>query len=210
METLTAAVLRMAVSVPPFDMLTPLQKQYAELGEQGTSRFTSLQLLLDLLKARVKGSRLHSRDENASKENDTNLVIQALIVWGQMLWENIDTELSNELTRGGVIARLAREYKRRTVKEMLGLRTSPSGRSILPYEDGDLDRDGDLYLFVPHSHRNDPFLEGFPAAMREFPDTERLVLMHVIYYIAKPMPGSRPVPAEAQDKQSESNDSGPV
>lgn len=188
MEALTAVALRFAIFVPTFDLLTPLEERYAELDSQVTNQLASLQPLVDMLESKVGAADLDTRDGSKERTNareyDVEVAVQALAAWGQMLWENRDVELSNVLAPGGVIVRLIHDrHNPQTVKETLGIRTSPSGRTKKtgPYDD--------LYLFVSFSPDSRRFLKDFlpDSYLAEYPDNERLVLMHIEYYIAQPM-----------------------
>lgn len=183
LETLTAIALRFATAIPASDMLTVLERR----DTQTISQHSTLQSLIKLLNSKMENSDL---DEDASSfgmagvKDDVPLASRALMTWGQMLWENKDQELDVVLAPGGVIAKLLRSrYNPQTIKETLGIRTSPSGRSLITGQHDE------LYLFVSPSPESRKFLRDFlpERYVADFPDSERLLLLHIQHYVAKPL-----------------------
>ena len=63
------------------------------------------------------------------------------------------------------------------------IRTSPSGRSLIT------GLHDELYLYVTPSPESRKFLRDFlpERFVADFPDSERLLLLHIQHYVAKPM-----------------------
>lgn len=201
MEALTAVTLRFSTTIPASDMLTQLEERYKELDGQSTSQLSSLRLLIDALNKKITTSDLDESDSATASapalQFDISLAGRAMSAWGQMLWDKKDAELDSILAPGGVVAKLmSKGYSPQTVKETLGIRTSPSGRSLITRSHDD------LYLFVSPSPESRKFLRDFlpERYTADFPDSERLLLMHIQYYVARPMleqrreigPGAQP------------------
>lgn len=192
MEALTAVALRFSTTIPASDMLTPLEERYEEMDGQNASHLAPIRLLVDELNKKMKTADL-DEDENiagsvAGKGSDVQLAARAVAAWSQTLWEKKDHELDFVLASGGVIAKLmSKGYNSQTVKETLGMRTSPSGRSLITR------LHDELYLFVAPTPESRKFLRDFlpERYIADFPDSERLLLMHIQHYVARPIIVSR-------------------
>jgi hypothetical protein len=188
MEMLTSVALRFSTTIPSSDILTSLTERYKKLDRRVISQFSTLRPLIEALNKKMRVVNLDEDDESPAsatrKEFDVSLATQALIAWGQMLWEKKDPELSDVLAPGGVIARLIRDkHNPQTIKEELRIRTSPSGRSS---SEGLY---GGLYLFVASSPESRMFLKDVIPMnyITDFPDPERLLLMYIQLYDARPL-----------------------
>lgn len=188
MEALVAVTLRFSTSIPASDMLTPLEERYSELDGQSTSQLSSLRVLVDALNKKIKTADLDENDSVTTPapamQLDIPLAGRAMSAWGQMLWEGKDMELAAVLASGGVVAKLMNKgYTPQTVKETLGIRTNPSGRSLITR------LAGDLYLFVSPSPESRKFLRDFlpDRFIADFPDSERLLLLQIQHYVARPL-----------------------
>ena len=193
MEALTAVALRFSTTIPATDMLTPLEERYNEMDGQSSSQLSSLRLLIEALNKKVKTTDLDQNEtvtgSAATKQLDVTLTTRALTAWSQILWEGKDQELDSVLASGGVIAKLVdKGYNSQTVKETLGMRTSPSGRSLITRGNDD------LRLFVSPSPESRKFLRDFlpERYIAEFPDSERLLLLHIQHYVARSVYVPRP------------------
>jgi hypothetical protein len=215
MEALTAVALRFSTTIPASDMLTPLEERYEEMDGQNTNHLASVRLLVDELNKKMKTADL-DEDESipgsvTSKELDVELASRAVAAWSQTLWERKDQELDFVLAPGGVVAKLmSKGYNSQTVKETLGIRTSPSGRSLITR------LHDELYLFVSPTPESRKFLRDFlpERYIADFPDSERLLLMHIQHYVARPMqaklgPGAQPsvIDATIMDDAEEADQS---
>jgi hypothetical protein len=194
MTALVATTLRFSIAPQSISSIDPLIERYENLDSQYVHRLPGLSILIDTLSKKVREATVQpllDEDEDSDTQKPDNspetlransiLATNALALWEQTLWENMDSKLPNILARSGVLAKLmeSEEYDARAVMRRLQARTALFGRSASS------DHPGEFRLILSPSAHSRTFRQslGIPSRLIiDFPDIERLLLLYIQRY----------------------------
>ncbi len=210
MSTAVALAVRMAVTPPRRNPVTPLKEHYEELDYRITGQFSGLKSLLDMMLTNVTASIRIQHDNEVELtsgpiESRSALATHSLALWAQMLWEHSHQDLQEMLGREGLMHYLKQNgYDPQTVRSLLATRTVISGRSM------NVGQVGDLYMLMFPSVEGQRFFQEMHLEPHfiSTPDAERLILLYIHQYVAPPqfIPDDRPDPDEADDASAPPTD----
>lgn len=200
MTTLATLVLRFLISAQSVDAMTPIIDRYENLDNQYIYQLPALNSLISTLRRRVSKATLQplygTTGANTASQVSTSdhtqenilLATDGFATWAQLLWERRgekNDKLNNALVQDGVLPKLLSDgYDPRAVMRRLYVRTSLFGR---PIQAG---QPGEAYLLLSPSPQSRTFRQQLnipPRLIIDFPDTERLLLLYIQQYIAKPL-----------------------
>jgi len=198
MTTLVATAQRISIQAGALTSIKPLVGRYKALENSAPFQVHLLKALIASINDHLTQAMLQPLLENTTSAKQMEiyaLSIDAFEMWGQMLWQSKDHELEQAISMDGVLPRLlSPQDNSASIKKLLGLRASLLGQNV------EAKQRGTLYLLIPtspHSHAFRQSLNLPPQNLIEFPDEERLILLHVQRYAAPPMQIQIAAPASA-------------
>ena len=164
------------VSPQSYDDAVTLQERYKALDHRIQPLFSTLKALVDQVERKATASRQNSTI--TQKE-----IAEAFAWWAQILWEHKVADLVELLNSEGVMAKLQQErYNPQTVRDTLEILANLVGRPVMANQVSER-----YLLMFPSAEGRQFFLnQKMESHFIDFPDAERLVLLYIQHYIAKP------------------------
>lgn len=164
------------ISPQSYEDAKTLRTRYAALDHRILPLFSTLRALIEQAERKATASRQNS---DISKEE----LAEAFAWWAQILWEHKVKELDELLNSEGVMAKLQQEqYSPQTVRDTLEILANLVGRPVMANQVSER-----YLLMFPSSGGRQFFLnQKMESHFIDFPDAERLVLLYIQHYIAKP------------------------
>lgn len=188
MTVATAVALRLSTTLPESDMVEPLATRSEEIS-YATDIQTSLQALIHKLRERVRKLTIDVDSDLYIGQSQTldadAITVQALMMWTLVLWMHKNTELEDILQLEDVTSVLLRTHDPKTVRDLLGTRLNPSGRTSMKRWIGD------LYVLTPPTTSGRKFIQSMDSRLRDShivasPDTERLIMLYFQHHVTPP------------------------
>jgi hypothetical protein len=191
---LIAVALRFAVDPHMTGSIERMSEYYKGIDPATRQAIPALQSLIYTINARasqaVLGSSLSSHDADDDFDDSQlycDMATESFSVWGQLFWKANSTKLDQVLTRESVLSQLTKargnDNDPMAIMSNLLSNTVPFGRNLkhrLP---------SDRYLLLPPSAASYRFRQGLKGQrlpdIIDFPDPERLLLLHVQPYVAE-------------------------
>lgn len=200
MTVATAVALRLATMPSQSDMIEPLAVRSDEIPYAADMRITSketthatdmhtpLKALIEHMRDNIKKVTIDVSDLDNGPEkvlSSDAIAIQALMMWTSVLWMHKDADLERILKPEDVTSVLLRTHDPKTVRDLLGLRLNPSGRSAMKWWLGD------LYVLTPQTANGRKFIQLMDSRLRDAhivasPDTERLIMLYLQHHVTPP------------------------
>ncbi len=176
MTTSVSMITRFATSTSSYEDAKTLEQRYLALDHRIVPEFSTLKPVIDQLL--TKGQAI-KQDAFISPEEWAG----AFASWGQILWERKVPELNELLNSEGAMAKLQEEhYNPQTVRDTLEILANLVGRPVMA---GQI---SERFLLMFPSAEGRQFFQNqrMEPHYIDFPDVERLVLLYIQHYVAKP------------------------